>query len=42
MLDDGFEVLSIAETDDYNFAKVDDLGKYIMMILTFKNILTVY
>ena len=26
--DDGAEVLAIAETDDYNFAKVDDLGKY--------------
>ncbi len=26
--DDGAEVLAIAESDDYNFAEVDDLGKY--------------
>ena len=26
--DDGAEVLAIAEADDYNFAEVDDLGKY--------------
>lgn len=25
---DGVEVLAIAESDDYNFAKVDDLGRY--------------